>query len=362
MASKMKIKCALVNKMTEQIDIVVYHGNCFDGTGGAWAVWKKHPQALLVPAWHGNPNPLQFLPPLSDKNVCIVDFCYPAAVLLELATLAHSVLVLDHHKSAAADVAQVQQNMPNNLRVVFDMTRSGAQIAWDYFHNSPRPWIIDVIGDRDLWKFSLPYTRTLTEVLSARDYCKTVANMETIANISLEEALARFQSEGELILSLNKKQAQEYSQRAVLTRLTLPAGKYLVGVYPNVKPKHVSDEVGNLVAANGVPDWLDATGVAYLPVDFSVGYTYDLSKDSWYLSARSTSAALKRGIDLSVIMNAFNGGGHPSASGGILVGAATLKETFVYLAEVPPDVPVAPLASPAGVSAAPASMEVDSAK
>ena len=31
-------------------DIVLYHADCFDGFGAAWAVWKKFPNARFSPS------------------------------------------------------------------------------------------------------------------------------------------------------------------------------------------------------------------------------------------------------------------------------------------------------------------------
>ena len=75
----------------------IYHGNCADGFGAAWAVRKAIPEADFFPGTYQEPPP-----DVTDKRVVMVDFSYKRPVLLEMASQAESILILDHHKSAAA--------------------------------------------------------------------------------------------------------------------------------------------------------------------------------------------------------------------------------------------------------------------
>lgn len=152
-------------------DICIYHGNCDDGFGAAWVVRKAFGDGVeFYPALHGKEPPN-----VAGKNVVIVDFSYKLDVLANMlrsgdADQAMTILILDHHKTAASDLAPIQYPEdgydPDTwrrkweswgdwpVRAVFDMDRSGAQIAWDYFfEGEPRPRMIDYIGDIDLWKY-----------------------------------------------------------------------------------------------------------------------------------------------------------------------------------------------------------------
>ncbi|HRI40013.1 MAG TPA: hypothetical protein PLO50_15770, partial [Nitrospira sp.] len=62
-------------------DIVLYHADCFDGFGAAWAVWKKVPNARFLPVKHGQPPPSD----LNDRRVLIVDFSYARPILETMA-------------------------------------------------------------------------------------------------------------------------------------------------------------------------------------------------------------------------------------------------------------------------------------
>ncbi len=131
----------------------IYHGNCADGFGAAWVVRK----ALGAIDFH--PGTYQDAPPdVTGKDVIMVDFSYKRPVLLEMAAKAEHVLILDHHKSAAADLV----DLPSNVETHFDMDRSGAMLAWDHFFpEQAPPRLLLHIEDRDLWRFRLPGTREI---------------------------------------------------------------------------------------------------------------------------------------------------------------------------------------------------------
>ena len=108
---------------------VLYHKNCMDGKGAAYAAWKKFGEsAKYIEVNYGEP-----VPEMTDASeIYILDFSYPKDVLYKMAETA-KVVVLDHHKTAQADLEGVEF-------AKFDMTKSGAVLAWEYFHpNSPTP-------------------------------------------------------------------------------------------------------------------------------------------------------------------------------------------------------------------------------
>lgn len=48
----------------------------------------------------------------------------------------------------------------------FDMTKSGAVLTWEYFHDKSVPKLLLHIQDRDIWKWSIPGS---DEILTALD-------------------------------------------------------------------------------------------------------------------------------------------------------------------------------------------------
>ena len=85
--------------------LCIYHGNCADGFGAAWVVRKAlGANVEFVPGVYG-----QEPPDVAGKDVVLVDFSYKYDVLAELAWRAKSIIVLDHHKSAAEDLGRFEQ-------------------------------------------------------------------------------------------------------------------------------------------------------------------------------------------------------------------------------------------------------------
>lgn len=137
---------------------VLYHAQCQDGFGGAWAAWRAlGERAQYLPVQHGDPPPA--LP--EGARVVIVDFSYPRDVILALRERVGSLMILDHHKTAE----EALRGLPD---AVFDMHKSGAMLAWEYFHPEQEPPpIIGYVQDRDLWRFELPHSREVNAALGS---------------------------------------------------------------------------------------------------------------------------------------------------------------------------------------------------
>lgn len=140
---------------------ILYHGGCPDGFGGAYAAWKKFgDEAEYIPVKHGKPVP----DGLAGRDVYLIDFCYPKEAMDGLLEIARSVTVLDHHLG----IREVVEAMPNH---VFDEKRSGATIAWDYFHpGAPTPMLLRYVEDGDLYVFKLPDSRAALAYMYAQPF------------------------------------------------------------------------------------------------------------------------------------------------------------------------------------------------
>lgn len=138
--------------------IVIFHGLCNDGFAAAWVAHKVFPNACYVPVNHGQ-NP----PNVTGKNVYMFDFAYKRPIMLDMYDKAKSIIVLDHHKTAAIEL----DDLPFCR---FDMSKSGATLAWDYFKDKiggNMPWLISYTEDRDLYKFNLPKSREINAALDS---------------------------------------------------------------------------------------------------------------------------------------------------------------------------------------------------
>lgn len=181
--------------MSNKQILCIYHGNCADGFGAAWAVRRKFGDSAEYYAGTYQSPP----PDVTGLDVVLVDFSYKRPVMLEMGQKARSILVIDHHKSAIEDLQEDgnyvvdmskwrgqltwERHMENpvldqnegcpyaRIFTVFDLHRSGAGMAWDFFHPGvPRPALINHIEDRDLWRFAIGGTREIQAAVFSHPY------------------------------------------------------------------------------------------------------------------------------------------------------------------------------------------------
>lgn len=258
--------------------LCIYHGNCADGFGAAWAMeqfCKKNEFGVRYHAGKYDAPP----PDVTDELVYIVDFSYKRPVLLDMIEKSESVVILDHHKTAAEDL----RDLPRKASAEFDMNRSGAIITWEHFHVGPPPPLLKHIEDRDLWRFALPFTREIQANLFSYPYDFEV--WDQLMQRPLEELIA----DGKAI---ERKHHKDIRELLALTQRRLVIGGYNVPA-ANL-PYTMSSDAGHIMA-KGEP--------------FAACY-YD-DPDGRHFSLRSTDA----GVDVSAIAKKYGGGGHRNASG-----------------------------------------------
>lgn len=141
---------------------VLYHASCPDGFASAWAIWRRFGDAYDYEPWQYGQDP----PVVDSKTTLIlVDFSFKRQEMEKLIASSHSLLCLDHHKTSEAELKGLRG-------CYFDMNRSGASMAWDFFHgdHAPRPWLIDYVQDRDLWTWKLPNSKEVSAWVMAQPH------------------------------------------------------------------------------------------------------------------------------------------------------------------------------------------------
>lgn len=258
--------------------LVLYHKNCQDGLAAALAVRKYLWDNGLMKgskfqtAQYGD-NP----PDVTGLDVVIVDFSYPRETLMEMKSKAKSLIVIDHHATAQAALDGLDF-------CIFDMTKSGAVLAWEHFHpNKSLPRLMAYVQDRDLWEWKLPFSQEVSAAL--RSYKPFLAEQERFLD---DNSLAGLISEGAAILRYQKQQIDFVLSQPVQM---VEIGGYTV---PCINATHLLSELGNELA-KGHP--------------FAALY-FD-TNDKRVFSLRSTDD----GIDVSEIAKIYGGGGHRNAAG-----------------------------------------------
>jgi oligoribonuclease NrnB/cAMP/cGMP phosphodiesterase (DHH superfamily) len=267
--------------------ICIYHGKCADGFTAAWAVRQALGDIEFYPGVYQEPPP-----DVTGREVLIVDFSYKRPVLEQMIAQAKTLLVIDHHKTAAEDLAFLPKvsyfdhDLPQ-AAAFFDMERSGAGLTWDFFNpDKPRPAIVNYAEDRDLWRFKLPHSREISAFTFSHDY--TFENWDALAT-TLEESFSTAVAAGAAIEGKHHKDVAELV--GVCKRRVKIGG---VEVWAASLPYTLTSDAGHLMA-KGEP--------------FAACY-WD-TPEGRVFSLRSTD----EGQDVSAIAKQYGGGGHRNASG-----------------------------------------------
>jgi oligoribonuclease NrnB/cAMP/cGMP phosphodiesterase (DHH superfamily) len=260
--------------------VILYHGNCPDGFGGAYAAWKKFGDTVeYIPLHRGTPLPEG----LEGAHLYFIDFCYAKEDMEHFVSIASKVTVLDHHEG----VADVITSMPE---YVYETDLSGAGIAWRYFHpETPLPTLLAHVQDDDLFLFKLPDTRPLMAYLEVHPF--TFEDWDVMAK-DLDDPIKRdpFFEKTRIYAEYFELLALEAVSHAKLVSFE-GHDVYFVASHPM---KSMKSLIGNMLARKHGPFALVVTA-------HPNGYGVSIRGDG--------------SIDVSVIAQKYGGNGHPSASG-----------------------------------------------
>lgn len=284
-----RAKVGRSSKVRNLKPLVIYHAGCWDGFCAAWLLRKVYPNSEFFAA-HYATDP----PELEGRDVLIVDFSYPRETMREIIRKANTVTVLDHHKSAQAELEGLSDefdNDPNyggNVPVIeFDMSMSGGRMVFEHFKKelgSINPWLVFYTEDRDLWKWELESSREVNAGL--RSYPLDFDVWDQLEKEPL--ILSRLMYEGSAILRRERQIVETHVRNSSEVSV---AGYKILGVNATTLFSEIAGELAK---------------------DQPFGAAYFVRKDGlvqW--SLRSNEA----GLDVSEIAKQYGGGGHHHAAG-----------------------------------------------
>jgi nanoRNase/pAp phosphatase (c-di-AMP/oligoRNAs hydrolase) len=261
--------------------VVLYHKDCPDGFGAAWAAWKKFGNmAKYIPI-----QPRQ-LPDMNliGREIYVLDNSLTILTQKKLRQDNRKLVIIDHHESARNDVLAFPENVFSNNK------NSGAVLAWRYFFpEKPVPKFLKYVEGVDLWCFSLPHAHELTTYAYAQPFdfkgwSKIVKDFED------PKQLKRYIELGKVIENYEAMLVDSIVQKAELVNF---AGHNVLSV--NSSLKKLISFIGNKLCDN-VPPF----GIV------------------WYIKDGDLSVSLRGNgtIDVSKIAGKFSGGGgHKNAAG-----------------------------------------------
>jgi len=309
--------------------LVIYHANCADGFGAAFAAWMKlGDEAEYVPMLYN-----QHFPPIdcNDRDIYILDFSFDRQRMDVLFSRAKRVVWLDHHKTAFEmwvatgylDKYSSFTNLSEPHHIILDNNKSGAYLAWEYFHPGEEvPLFIRHIDDYDRWQFKLDGTKAFNKALwsyapwSFPQWVEWFYDCEAVFNHTY---WADFYTEGEAILRAHEQNVQSVVKgSARACKLIIPVdARNLVASYN--QPNWIYDQDARYatasvegLAANCPPHLTSDVGHELATKSGTFGLCWTLSQTGLVAkcSLRSNGE-----YDVSAIAKVFGGGGHRNAAG-----------------------------------------------
>lgn len=310
--------------------LVIYHANCADGFGAAYAAYTVlGDEAEYVPMQYLDSK----LPPIeaweafsaaipskvnTGREIYILDFSLPKPVMNKLLAVSERVVWLDHHKTAFEMwCGSYAKGMSHHERLInveeswieLDDTKSGAYLAWEYFHPGTEvPMFIQHLDDYDRWQFKLEGTKAFQKALwsYAPWSFEQWKDMLLLVGFTGDEGEYNFYESGNAILRAHDQNVQSVLAGQMDCKIKVPSFKgqncedsnypyYLhTGLACNT-PSHLCSDVGHELAKKSG----------------TFGLCWSMQSDGRIkCELRSDSD-----FDVSAIAKAFGGGGHARAAG-----------------------------------------------
>lgn len=312
--------------------LVIYHTNCADGFGAAFAAYiVLGEEAEYLALQHGEINHVAHADlgddriksllicgvEICDREVYILDFSFPKPVMDLVFRAAERIVWRDHHKTAfemwcgtykhGMDYDQIgDSNEGCGIDIYLNDNKSGAMLAWEHFHPSEEiPMFIRHIDDYDRWQFKLADTKAFNKALwSYAPWSFEQWQREWDNTWSHADSMSYFINEGDAILRAHDQNVQAVVKGATQKceihicefdeECEKDIDRYIIGQAANC-PAHLTSDVGHELA--------NRSG------------TYGLL---WYIDSNNICKCSLRSngdYDVSAIAKAFGGGGHRNAAG-----------------------------------------------
>ena len=185
--------------------VIVYHAKslstiCPDGFAAAMVAWRNFgDSAEYLRALYHVQRPLErFI----DKDVIFLDFSYGVEYMDQIAKVAKSLVVLDHHMPKA-------QEFEGRDYAVFSPDASGAILAWKHwFWNEPIPLMLKLIDDGDRFLNTLPDVDAFHASLSIED--ESFANWSSLLDLLQPDSFyyTKFMDRGRILVESDDARIQ----------------------------------------------------------------------------------------------------------------------------------------------------------
>ena len=276
--------------------IYILHHADQDGyaAGAVCFATMAHPKRTMVPipVQYGEPFPSIDLQP--EDSVFILDFSYRREILESVKTKVSELLVLDHHETA-------RQELEGLPYAHFDMSKSGALLAWEYFVEGCPPYeCIELLDCYDLWNKNHPkhsWEKVVKFHMANQPFLKNFYHWVSLVNTGkIPNELLEIGEDHYSRFSQSVKDVKE----SVSTEYRTIKGKRFCFFFCKEDISLISDAI-----------YSDKEN----PVDVTVCLFQKENSGVWVASLRSPDDRVQ---PVHTIAQLFGGGGHKQAAGMVL--------------------------------------------
>lgn len=245
-----------------------------------------------------------------NKDVYFVDFSGTRDEILLMCTMAKSIHVIDHHKTAQAELSGT---FPPNVTVIFDMNKSGARLAWEFMmvrngtsivKEEDIPPLVRYVEDGDLWRFKLKDSKLIRAFIGIHEFdFVQYSNCDQMLRQDLDRCIFI----GSIIRQTNMHMVNQ-AVKTLVKKKDADGRTYLIGNVVN----QISETGNEALIKN--PD-----------VDYTQTY-FDKVEAERVVRVFSLRSRQGGNIDVSAIAKKNGGGGHENAAGYSMVVARTMYE------------------------------------
>ena len=263
----------------------ILHHDDSDGYCSALAAYLIYKDsAVYIPVQYKQPFPDIVLD--KETTIFVVDFSYSREILEDVASKVKAITVIDHHETA-------KEQLKGLPYAIFDMEHSGAMLCWYYFHlHKSTPFIVQLVEDRDLWRFKYEDSKAFEAGLQATGKAKDLNFWVSLMN---QEKMYEVIANGKMLL----KSQDGYIKSFV------NSGKYKVSSLVNCKVAVFNTTTLISELGNAIYEQTDNL------VDFTMSYF--ISKEGNVIF--SLRAPKHNEVNVGEIAKSFGGGGHAKAAG-----------------------------------------------
>lgn len=259
--------------------IILYHAECPDGFGGAWVAHRKFgDKAEYIGVHHDQPPPAGLI----DKEIYMIDFCYPIEIMKEIISRNQRVTAIDHHVSREGAIKLTRDYS-------YAVENSGSVLAWKYFNkDKPVPLMLQYIEDQDLWKFTLADTMPIVTCIDSYDYDFDVWD-KLAKEVEDDQKRKEFIEKGSFMVNYKDELIKRIIEESTKT---------------------VEFEGYRVLSVNAPHEFASRIGETLYVKKPPLAIMWYEGNDGIHVSLRSDGS-----VDVSKIAEKFGGGGHKAAAG-----------------------------------------------